>query len=189
LETTGEEGSEAQVTSADTDCWEAVEFNALNRTLEEIREIRMVPVREYDKNKIWARGDRIASLAQIRVQELEELKRRVEDSRRGLGTEHVAGITGGVDAEAASTGTSPTGEDQVETPLRPIVIIDGFILFLEPSLLLPNLQGAIKLFLPTSKATAKTRRFRRLEYMDPPSGSRFSAQGWKTEGYFENVVW
>lgn len=47
----------------------------------------------------------------------------------------------------------------------------------------------IKLFLPTSKSVAKARRFSRKPYIDPPVGNRIEGQYWKTEGYFENVVW
>jgi len=85
LEIIGEEGSEVRLTSANTDCREAVDFEALDRTLEEIRKTGFVPVGEYDRNKIWAGGDRMASLVQIKVQNLEELKRQVVVSRKGLG--------------------------------------------------------------------------------------------------------
>lgn len=47
----------------------------------------------------------------------------------------------------------------------------------------------IKLFLPTSRDVAKDRRFSRRPYMDPPSGDRMAGQYWKTEGYFDSVVW
>jgi hypothetical protein len=47
----------------------------------------------------------------------------------------------------------------------------------------------VKLFLPTSKATAGRRRFNRCEYLDHPHGERAPGQMWKAQGYFENVVW
>jgi uridine kinase len=47
----------------------------------------------------------------------------------------------------------------------------------------------IKLFLPTSKAAAKDRRFRRTAYMDPPKGRRQADQHWATEAYFETIAW
>ncbi|PQE03583.1 hypothetical protein CJF31_00010135 [Rutstroemia sp. NJR-2017a BVV2] len=47
----------------------------------------------------------------------------------------------------------------------------------------------IKLFLPTSKEVAKKRRLTRLPYVDEPIGRRKLGQMWKTEGYFEDVVW
>ncbi|KAF7906871.1 hypothetical protein EAF00_001149 [Botryotinia globosa] len=47
----------------------------------------------------------------------------------------------------------------------------------------------IKLFLPTSKEVAKERRLSRFPYIDFPAGGRFPGQMWKSEGYFEEVVW
>jgi hypothetical protein len=47
----------------------------------------------------------------------------------------------------------------------------------------------IKLFLPTSKEIAKQRRMTRPPYVDEPIGRRKPGQMWKTEGYFEDVVW
>ncbi|KAM0182567.1 hypothetical protein ACHAPF_000810 [Botrytis cinerea] len=47
----------------------------------------------------------------------------------------------------------------------------------------------IKLFLPTSKGVAKERRLSRLPYIDFPAGGRYPGQMWKSEGYFEGVVW
>lgn len=47
-----------------------------------------------------------------------------------------------------------------------------------------------KLFLSTPKALAKARRFSRPEYIDASAGGqRIPGQMWKTEGYFEDVVW
>ncbi|KAF7894741.1 uncharacterized protein EAF01_010191 [Botrytis porri] len=47
----------------------------------------------------------------------------------------------------------------------------------------------IKLFLPTSKEVAKERRLSRFLYIDFPAGGRYPGQMWKSEGYFEEVVW
>jgi len=47
----------------------------------------------------------------------------------------------------------------------------------------------IKLFMPASRLTAKTRRFSRNVYQDAPKGGRHPGQMWKTEGYFEGVAW
>ncbi|TGO25837.1 hypothetical protein BPAE_0071g00080 [Botrytis paeoniae] len=47
----------------------------------------------------------------------------------------------------------------------------------------------IKLFLPTSKEVAKERRLSRFPYIDFPAGGRCPGQMWKSEGYFEEVVW
>jgi hypothetical protein len=47
----------------------------------------------------------------------------------------------------------------------------------------------IKLFLPTSKAKAKQRRFMRDIYIDSPHGKRYPGQMWKSEGYFDNITW
>jgi len=47
----------------------------------------------------------------------------------------------------------------------------------------------VKLFLPTEKAVAKQRRLARTPYLDPPTGMRNPGEMWKTEGYFEDVVW
>ena len=47
----------------------------------------------------------------------------------------------------------------------------------------------IKLFLPTSKAAAKDRRFRRTAYNDPPKGIRRPEHHWATETYFEDISW
>jgi hypothetical protein len=47
----------------------------------------------------------------------------------------------------------------------------------------------IKIFLPTSNGVAKARRFSRKPYMDYPLGSRREGELWKTEGYFNGVVW
>lgn len=47
----------------------------------------------------------------------------------------------------------------------------------------------IKLFLPTSKEVSKNRRMTRFPYVDFPAGGRHPGQMWKSEGYFEEVVW
>ncbi|KAH8803158.1 hypothetical protein F5884DRAFT_804590 [Xylogone sp. PMI_703] len=48
----------------------------------------------------------------------------------------------------------------------------------------------IKLFLDISRTKAKAQRFSRPEYRDPlAGGTRKPGQWWKTEGYFESVVW
>ncbi|RFU33543.1 hypothetical protein B7463_g2827, partial [Scytalidium lignicola] len=48
----------------------------------------------------------------------------------------------------------------------------------------------LKLFLQIERNEAKARRFRRPEYCDPSvGGTRKVGQLWKTEGYFESVVW
>lgn len=47
----------------------------------------------------------------------------------------------------------------------------------------------VKLFLNTSKAEAKRRRFERAIYTDAPAGGRLPGQMWKSEGYFEEAVW
>jgi hypothetical protein len=47
----------------------------------------------------------------------------------------------------------------------------------------------IKIFLPTSNGVAKARRFCRRPYMDYPLGSRREGELWKSEGYFDSVVW
>jgi hypothetical protein len=53
--------------------------------------------------------------------------------------------------------------------------------------LMSNLD--IKLFLPTSKEVAQSRRFQRDCYIDEPIGKRIPGQMWKTAGYFHEVVW
>ncbi|RAL62991.1 hypothetical protein DID88_004078 [Monilinia fructigena] len=47
----------------------------------------------------------------------------------------------------------------------------------------------VKLFLPTSKEVAKHRRLSRFPYVDFPAGGRHPGQMWKSEGYFDDVVW
>lgn len=47
----------------------------------------------------------------------------------------------------------------------------------------------VKLFLLTSKETARTRRQERKEYLDHPHGTRRPGQMWKTRGYFEQIAW
>jgi hypothetical protein len=47
----------------------------------------------------------------------------------------------------------------------------------------------IKLFLPTSKEACKQRRFLRRIYIDYPEGGRLPGQMWKSEGYFDSIVW
>ncbi|ESZ97432.1 hypothetical protein SBOR_2121 [Sclerotinia borealis F-4128] len=47
----------------------------------------------------------------------------------------------------------------------------------------------VKLFLPTTKEVAKHRRMSRFPYVDFPVGGRHLGQMWKSEGYFEDVVW
>lgn len=47
----------------------------------------------------------------------------------------------------------------------------------------------VKLFLSTSKEKAQERRLVRDCYIDAPAGKRIPGQLWKTDGYFEEVVW
>ncbi|KAK0111726.1 hypothetical protein ONS95_002067 [Cadophora gregata] len=53
------------------------------------------------------------------------------------------------------------------------------------------LQGLfdVKLFLNTSKGESKRRRFQRYIYRDGPEGERLPGQMWKSEGFYEEVVW
>ncbi|PVH78558.1 hypothetical protein DL98DRAFT_573134 [Cadophora sp. DSE1049] len=53
------------------------------------------------------------------------------------------------------------------------------------------LQGLfdVKLFLNTSKGESKRRRFQKPIYRDAPEGGRLPGQMWKSEGFFEEVVW
>jgi hypothetical protein len=78
--------------------------------------------------------------------------------------------------------------------------VEGFLLFTNPtqpptpSLLSWNRHLlhdvlTIPIFLPTSKHAAKTRRFARKPYIDPPQGDRVPGQMWMSEGYFKDVVW
>ena len=47
----------------------------------------------------------------------------------------------------------------------------------------------IKLFLPSSKEHAQSRRFMRDCYIDAPLGTRLPGQLWKSDGYFNDVAW
>lgn len=75
--------------------------------------------------------------------------------------------------EAALKGSKPTREKE-ENAMAKAALMQEF---------------DIKLFLPTSKEVAKERRLSRFPYIDFPAGGRCSGQMWKSEGYFEEVVW
>ncbi|KAM3068207.1 ribosylnicotinamide kinase [Clarireedia jacksonii] len=80
---------------------------------------------------------------------------------------------------------------EVEESLKPVVE-DESKRIKEGVIAKQNLTNTfdIKLFLPTSKGVAKKRRMERKPYLDESKGGgRKPGQMWKTEGYFEDVVW
>ncbi|KAL3419905.1 Nicotinamide riboside kinase [Phlyctema vagabunda] len=75
-------------------------------------------------------------------------------------------------------------------------IVEGFLLYAEPGRDPEHVKHQIsqhldiKLFIPTTKETARQRRFLRPAYVDVRhSGTRAAGEMWKTEGYFEDVAW
>ena len=102
---------------------------------------------------------------------------------------------GGLNVRGAGEGGGREGFTQN------FVFVEGFLLFSAPEERKDLTQAQdearkilmdvfdIKLFLPTTKAVAKTRRFQRVVYIDPPEGTRIPGQMWKTQGYFERVGW
>ena len=82
--------------------------------------------------------------------------------------------------------------------IRPaLCFIEGFLLFSngpedgetlsKKANLMPLFN--IKLFLSATKDAVKKRRFSRPVYTDQPKGQRLAGQMWKTEGYFDQIVW
>ncbi|EPE24239.1 P-loop containing nucleoside triphosphate hydrolase [Glarea lozoyensis ATCC 20868] len=78
--------------------------------------------------------------------------------------------------------------------------VEGFRLFADPKVSpgpkaldwdrhIIHAKLDIPIFLPTSKEVAKTRRFSRQAYKDLPEGDRAPGHMWKSEGYFEQVLW
>jgi uridine kinase len=82
--------------------------------------------------------------------------------------------------------------------IRPgLCFIEGFLLFSngpgdsetlsKKANLMPLFD--IKLFVSAAKDAVKKRRFSRPVYTDQPKGQRLAGQMWKTEGYFDEIVW
>jgi hypothetical protein len=87
---------------------------------------------------------------------------------------------------------------EAKASIRPtLCFVEGFLLFsnsrgdtetLSKKASLMSLFN-IKLFLPATKDAAKKCRFSRPVYTDQPKGLRLPGQLWKTEGYFDKIVW
>jgi uridine kinase len=87
---------------------------------------------------------------------------------------------------------------EAKASIRPaLCFIEGFLLFSngpgddetlsKKANLMPLFD--IKLFLSATKDAVKKRRFSRPVYTDQPKGQRLAGQMWKTEGYFDQIVW
>ena len=108
----------------------------------------------------------------------------------------------GANAEVGFEGLNVRGEGFT----KGFCFVEGFLLFSDPVVdvevqrkdIKPAQEEAkntlmdvfdVRLFLPTAKEVAKRRRFQRATYVDQPEGTRIPGQMWKTEGYFDKVVW
>lgn len=65
---------------------------------------------------------------------------------------------------------------------RPVCIVEGFLLYHEPRI---RELLDVKLFLRTTKETARTRRFEKPDY----TGEHVEEEFWKTKSYFDRAVW
>ncbi|KAH8667484.1 hypothetical protein BGZ60DRAFT_515816 [Tricladium varicosporioides] len=120
--------------------------------------------------------------------------------------------------ELLRRGNLTSSQNGAESPPFRFIFLEGFLLFTPPPhsplqfILTRGEQGSplgvrcsacmrdwrqelmslieIPLFLPTSREAAKARRFSRNIYRDAHlGGRRLPGQMWKSEGYFEEVVW
>ncbi|CAG8951821.1 hypothetical protein HYFRA_00005625 [Hymenoscyphus fraxineus] len=163
-DTAGSQGQKWKVTGPDTDCARAFDFEGLWKAVKDLKEKgEVLSAGAKEENYLGVVGD--------------DLKIQYHDIINHL-RHRVAHIL-------ANTTTT-----------YHFVFLEGMLLFTDPSVpatpnrtILSSLQQ-IRLFLPTSFEAAKARRLARAPYVDVERGGfRVPGQMWKTEGYFDGVVW
>ncbi|CAD6448268.1 f7c36df7-a3db-44b9-80e7-82873dcce956 [Sclerotinia trifoliorum] len=206
-----------QVVGPNTDCIEAVNFSNLLREVQatHIKKIEPQKITRFkedaDKKKLVEQYSGVIASMRKKIKEHRALTTIKQASRYG---ENVAGnINGWVFVEGFllfSKSKPPdhgsleflenTGKPSAEVPEDLQMIAKKDFTFMEKELTRMKEESTlskealmeefdIKLFLPTSKDVAKQRRMSRFPYVDFPAGGRHPGQMWKSEGYFDEVVW
>ncbi|KAJ8070151.1 hypothetical protein OCU04_000543 [Sclerotinia nivalis] len=206
-----------QVIGPNTDCMEAVDFCNLLREVQatQIKGVEPEKITQFkedaDKKKLVEQYSRVIASMRKKIKEHLALTTIKHASR--YGGNFAGNINGWVFVEGFllfSKSIPPdhgsleflenTGELSAEVPEDLQMIAKEDFTFMEKELTRMKEERIlskealmeefdIKLFLPTSKDVAKQRRMSRFPYVDFPAGGRHPGQMWKSEGYFDEVVW
>ncbi|KAB8302154.1 hypothetical protein EYC80_005602 [Monilinia laxa] len=213
---TEEEGN-VRITGPNTDCMEAVDFGNLLRKVQaaQSRKIERENSAHFkedaDKNKLIEQHSEVIASMRKRVKERLDLATidKALGNRQGIencinGWIFVEGFllfSKIMPSDDRSLGFDEPDEDffaEVGADLHSkvkeeVILMDKEILRMREDRISSKealmKEFDVKLFLPTSKEVAKHRRLSRFPYVDFPTGGRHPGQMWKSEGYFDDVVW
>jgi uridine kinase len=76
--------------------------------------------------------------------------------------------------------------------LGEVLLVEGFLMFRDPSKFDDTVtrESNVRLFLPQSRTRTRKRRFERPTYKDEAhGGTRNESMYWRTESYFDGIVW
>ncbi|APA06826.1 hypothetical protein sscle_02g015960 [Sclerotinia sclerotiorum 1980 UF-70] len=206
-----------QVVGPNTDCMEAVDFANLLREVQATQIKKAEPEKitrfkeDADKKKLVEQYSRVITSMRKKIKEHSALT-TIKHSSRYEGNV-LGNINGWVFVEGFLLFGKPmppkhgdveflenTGELSAEVPEDLQMIAKEDFTFKEKEVTRMKKERIlskealmeefdIRLFLPTSKDVAKQRRMSRFPYVDFPAGGRHPGQMWKSEGYFDEVVW
>jgi uridine kinase len=198
-----------RITGPDTDCVAAIDFEELLKHVTHVKYTGMMPRQHYsfkideeETLNVDVHANVKDSQAEFLVKKYEtlvqEMQGRVSKWAREQAIANAKAGFGGLNVRGVIEDSGNKGFD------KRFCFVEGFLLYSDPIVYLgpkditPANEAAklqlvdafdIKLFLPTAKEVAKRRRFERKVYIDQPEGTRVPGQMWKSEGYFEKVVW
>jgi uridine kinase len=180
-----------RITGPDADCNKSVNFDALLEAVNTVVSGGAPPSTELTQSHV-----NIDSLIKTHSELIARMAEKVASWTKAQAV---------LNAEARFSGhliSSPienaSKNEEAKASIRPaLCFIEGFLLFSngpgdnetlsKKANLMPLFD--IKLFLSATKDAAKKRRFSRPVYTDQPKGQRLAGQMWKTEGYFDQIVW
>ncbi|KAI9650432.1 hypothetical protein NHQ30_000447 [Ciborinia camelliae] len=214
---TGTKGkANVRVTGPNTDCMEAVDFGNLLRKVQAAQSQKVEPEKnlqfkeDADQKKLIEQYSEVISSMRKKVKErlgLATINHTMGDE--GIVAEHsgwvfVEGFLLFSNSMPSDNRSSKVDEKDEDLQARALVDLQQNVneeaISMEKKLMrmkeerMPSKEALmkafdIKLFLPTTKEVAKHRRMTRFPYVDFPAGGRHPGQMWKSEGYFEDVVW
>jgi hypothetical protein len=200
------------VTGPNLDCYDAIDVHAITKDIIDIKKTRVMSQHAQQRHDIASLRSisseedlanmlaKHAGLVASMREQVDWVLRRVQNNNNE-DKDDTHNFVGRYDLNDPEMNTRAT----LARMASEVCIVEGFLLFPTPPS--PDIKDFapisnsikqahtmnnhfdVKLFLPTSKEVARERRFRRGCYVDAPHGDRAVGQMWKTEGYFEEVVW
>ncbi|KAK6613734.1 Nicotinamide riboside kinase [Botrytis cinerea] len=187
-----------QITGPNTDCMEAINFGNLLRKVQATKTNNAEPEKDAqfkddaDKKKLLEQYSEMIESMRKKVRECLALV----TVNHALGNGTVADYNHGwvfMHPQKSKTAVQGGQKNFDKNSKKDAALKENKNMRAKEEIVLANAaltqEFDIKLFLPTSKGVAKERRLSRLPYIDFPAGGRYPGQMWKSEGYFEGVVW